>query len=259
MEESAKKIFLNVKSRVQLEKRIIKEKQNLPDIPKEIRNISVSFPTPSRPSEIPLKAVDVCKSYPNVEVLKNITFSIRRGEKVALIGKNGVGKSTLLKILVDIIDPDSGQVIYGDNLKLGYYSQEFETFDFEERVLEMAQRKCDLDESKLRALLARFLFDRNKILQKIGTLSGGEKTRLAIALLVMYNYNLLILDEPTTYLDPMSQRLILEALKEYKGAMIIVSHNPQFISELSPGRVIILPSGKVDFWFDEYLPKVSET
>src|SRR5258708_29388545 len=114
-------------------------------------------------------------------------------------------------------------------------------------------------EGYARAFLGRYMLGGNKIYQKIETLSGGEKTRLAICLLTAKNYNILILDEPTTYLDVLSQRVILEALKEYKGAMLIVSHTPEFIIELQPKRAYLFPEERTLFWENSLVEKVSIT
>ena len=140
---------------------------------------------------------------------------------------------------------DEGEIIRDEKLSIGYYSQEFETFDFKKTLLETMKDKCFLPEGAIRAHLGRFLFSGDMVFQKVASLSGGEKTRLSIALLLVQNFNLLILDEPTTYLDVLSQRLILEALKLYKGAMIIVSHTPEFIDELKPTRKFYLPENKM--------------
>ena len=160
------------------------------------------------------------------------------------MGANGAGKSTLIKILMDLITPDSGEIIKDENLKIGYYSQEFETFDFNKTLMEVMKETYQMTEEKIRPHLGRFLFGRDMVNQKIGTLSGGEKTRLSIAIILAYDYNLLILDEPTTYLDVLSQRLILEALKPYQGAMIVVSHTPEFIQELMVDRKLFLPENR---------------
>jgi ATPase subunit of ABC transporter with duplicated ATPase domains len=188
----------------------------------------------------------LCKAYGDKKVLVNIDFNIKRGERIALMGQNGAGKSTLIKIFMDMITADSGELYKDDKIKIGYYSQEFETFDMEKNLLDTVRDKCEMAEPQLRCLLGRFLFPGQKVFQKVATLSGGEKTRLSIATLLAKNYNLLILDEPTTYLDVLSQRLILEALKFYKGAMIIVSHNPEFIEELNPSRKFWLAENRME-------------
>lgn len=235
-----------VRQRIQLEKRIEKLENSLPPMPLEAKKIKMQLPEPAWVGELPLMAENLSKSYGNKKVLKDVCFDIRRGERIVIIGQNGAGKSTLIKILMGILIPDSGEIIKDDKLKVGYYSQEFESFDFNKTLLETVKEKCDIGEQALRSLLGRFLFSGEKVFQKVGSLSGGEKTRLSIATLLAKNYNLLILDEPTTYLDVLSQRLILDALKAYKGAMIIVSHTPEFIEELKPSRKFLLPENKME-------------
>jgi ATPase subunit of ABC transporter with duplicated ATPase domains len=234
-----------VRQRIQLEKRIEKMEENLPEMPLEAKKIKMQLPEPAWMGELPIIAENISKSYGTKKVLKNVNFDIKRGERIALMGPNGAGKSTLIKILLGMLSPDSGEILRDEKLKIGYYSQEFETFDFEKNLLETVKEKCEMPEGQLRSLLGRFLFSGEKVFQKISTLSGGEKTRLSIATLLAKNYNLLVLDEPTTYLDVLSQRLILEALKSYKGSMILVSHTPEFVEELKPERKFFLPENKM--------------
>ncbi len=144
------------------------------------------------------------------------------------------------------------------SLKIGYYSQEFETLDLRKTLLETMEERYSMREETARGFLARFLFAGNKIYQKIETLSGGEKTRFSIALLMLEDYNLLVLDEPTTYLDVLSQRIILEALKNYKGSMIVVSHTEEFIKELHPDKALLLPENRFVEFTPELLDRVSE-
>ena len=246
-----------VRARVRLERRIEKLKVNLPDLPREVKSIKIKIPDPAPVGELPIRVINVCKSYGEKLVLDNINFSIKRGERIVFVGPNGSGKSTLLKILVGEIKADSGEIIRNPSLKYGYYSQEFETFDMQKTVLETMIDDCRRGEDFARPFLGRFMFLGNKVFQKVETLSGGEKTRLAIAILAGHDYNLLILDEPTTYLDTISQRVILEALKSYKGAMIIVSHLEEFVKELQPSRVLFLPENNFTFWSEDYLELVN--
>ncbi len=256
LEEAIKKV--GVKQRINLQNRVARMKEKLPDLPPEVRAIKFKLPDPATVGSLPIKASGICKSYGDKNILKDINLTIERGEKVALIGPNGVGKSTLIKILMGILEPDSGEVLKDPNLKVGYYSQEFETMDFNKTILELARGDLNLPDSIVRPILGRFLFSSQKVNQKIGTLSGGEKTRLSIALFLLQDYNLLILDEPTTYLDVMSQNIILQVLKEYKGALLIVSHTEEFIKQLNPQRALLLPENYFDFWSEDFLEKVSQ-
>ena len=235
-----------VRQKINLANRIEKLEAALPEAPMASKKLKMQLPEPAWVGEIPLMAQNICKSYGFKKILTNVCFDIKRGERISISGQNGAGKSTLIKILMGMLKHDTGDIIKDDKLNVGYYSQEFETFDFEKTLYETVKDKCQMGERELRTLLGKFLFTGDKVFQKIGSLSGGEKTRLSIATLLAKNYNLLVLDEPTTYLDVLSQRLILEALKSYKGAIIIVSHTPEFITELKPSRRFLLPENKME-------------
>jgi ATP-binding cassette, subfamily F, member 3 len=258
MEKGLHKLTKSTKAKVKQRKRIEKAVEELPEAPPEIRKISIKLPEPANVGEVPLKVTNIHKSYGDHKVLKDVSLTIMRGERVALIGPNGAGKSTFIKILMGNLEPDSGQIYKNENLNIGYYSQEFETFDMSKTVIDLFTEMTHQNEGFSRAFLGRYMFAGNKIYQNIETLSGGEKTRLSIAILTAKNHNLLILDEPTTYLDVLSQRIILEALKEYKGAMLLVSHTPEFVTELRPNRAALFPEEKIVYWDDSLVNKVSE-
>lgn len=235
-----------------------RERENLPQLPPEVRKITIKLPEPVKVGELPIRAIGVTKSYDSLKVLQDVNFTIIRNERIALIGANGTGKSTFIKILMDMIKPDSGEVVRNDQLEVGYYSQEFETFDFNKTVIDTFTEETKKDSGFARAFLGRYMLIGNKAFQRVGSLSGGEKTRLAIAVLTGKDTNLLILDEPTTYLDIMSQRVILESLKEYKGTMIIVSHTPEFIKELNPDKAFLFPEERMVLWDDNLLGRIEE-
>ncbi len=248
---------VGVKQRIALQNRIAKLQENLPELPKELRSLKMRLPEPAHVGELPIMIKDIDKSYEGKPVLYDVSLSIKKGERVALIGPNGAGKSTFIKAALGVLEPDSGNVIKDDNLKIGYYSQEFEQFDFSQNLFEFVTEKTHQPEWLVRGILGKFMFSGDKIYQNISTLSGGEKTRLAIALLLADNNNLLVLDEPTTYLDVMSQRVILESLKVYTGAMLIVSHTPEFIRELNPSRALFLPANRILYWDPEMAEQVA--
>lgn len=247
-----------VRQRTMLKHRIEKLEQNLPALPKEIQKIKITLPTPAHIGELPLIIENVSKSFGNLQVLSEVSFYVRRGERIALIGPNGAGKSTLIKIALGLINPDSGNVVRNEKLQIGYYSQEFETLNMDRTLIDEIEEVACVSEITARKVLGKFMFSGSKVYQKIMTLSGGEKTRLSIALLLLHNYNLLVLDEPTTYLDVMSQRVILDALKIYTGTMIIVSHTKEFITELEPTRALFLPQNKIKYWEKEMAESVGE-
>lgn len=263
MEESMKILYKykskkGVRQRVILSRRIERAKENLPQLPPDLRRIVLNLPNPDPMGEVAIEAIGLIKSFESNLVLDGVDLVIQRGQKISLIGPNGSGKSTLIKILMGLLKPDSGQIMKDDRLKIGYYSQESDTLNRSQSLLEIIMDASRLNETGARSLLARFLFPGDRVLQKVETLSGGEKTRLAIAKLLLQPYNLLILDEPTTYLDVLSQRIILEGLKTYQGAVLIVSHTEEFIRELNPDKYLLLPENKFDFWQPEILERVGE-
>ena len=236
------------RARRSVQTRIDRIKEALPELPKELAHIKFVLPDPIRTSEIPIRAINIAKTYKGKDILSGVSLSIRRGERIALYGPNGAGKSTFIKILMGIIKPDVGEIQRDPDLNIGYYSQEFETFDFNKTIMETVESKCSMATNLVLPILAKFNFPSRRIGQTIGTLSGGEKTRLSIALLMLQKHNLLILDEPTTYLDVVSQKIILEALKRYKGSMLFVSHTEEFVEGLTPNRVMSLPENKIKYW-----------
>lgn len=236
------------RARSNVQNRIERIKEALPELPPEIRNIKFTLPDPLHIGEIPVSARNISKSFGEETILSDVSLSIRRGERIALYGPNGAGKSTFIKILMGRLEPDTGEIVKDKALHIGYYSQEFETFDFTKTILQTIEERCSLSLSQIRPIISKFNFPGQRIHQTVGSLSGGEKTRLSVALLMLQNYNLLILDEPTTYLDIQSQKVILEALKSYKGAMLFVSHTEEFVEGLSPSRVLRLPQNSVEHW-----------
>jgi ATPase subunit of ABC transporter with duplicated ATPase domains len=171
---------------------------------------------------------------------------------VVVLGLNGAGKTTLLRILADLEPPDTGQVNPGHGLRLGYYAQEHETLEPGATVLaNLASAAPDLPEVDQRKVLGSFLFSGDTAQQLAGTLSGGEKTRLALARLVVSSANVLLLDEPTNNLDPASREQVLSALRSYKGAIVLVTHDEGAVAALDPERVLLLPDGVEDHWSEE--------
>lgn len=263
MEESMVKIARysskkGVRVKTRLRHRLEDAKASLPSLPPEIKGIKIQLPEPARVGEIPIIAKGITKSFGDKAIFRNLDFSIRRGEKVALLGPNGVGKTTLIKVLIGEHEADAGNIKRNEALKVGYYSQEFDNFEMDKSVLATFCEKVERMEAYARPFLGRFNLSGNKVNQSVGSLSGGEKTRLAIAMLCGRDYNMMVLDEPTTYLDVMSQRIILEAIKSYKGTLLLVSHTEQFVRELLPDKVFLMPEGKSDYWDEKYLDRVGE-
>ncbi|WP_349827893.1 ABC-F family ATP-binding cassette domain-containing protein [Brevibacterium litoralis] len=220
----------------------------------------LKFPTPAASGRVPLTAEGLSKSYGSTEVFTGVDLAIDRGARVVILGFNGAGKTTLLKLLAGQEEPDSGEVIPGHGLKLGYYAQEHETLDHDRTVLEnMRSASPDLDDTAVRTVLGSFLFTGDDVHKPAGVLSGGEKTRLALATLVVSGANVLLLDEPTNNLDPASREEILGAIRRYEGAIVLVTHDEGAVSALDPDRVLLLPDADEDIWNDSYLDLVTMT
>jgi ATPase subunit of ABC transporter with duplicated ATPase domains len=222
------------------------------------RVAKLRFPVPLPCGRTPLSAAGLSKCYGSLEVFTDVSLAIDRGSRVVVLGLNGAGKTTLLRILSGTEKPDTGKVTPGHGLRLGYYAQEHETLDTEGTVLEnMRTASPDLKDSEQRRVLGSFLFSGDDVDKPVGVLSGGEKTRLALALLVVSGANVLLLDEPTNNLDPASREEILAALRRYQGAIVLVTHDEGAVYALSPERVIVLPEGTEDTWSDDFADLVA--
>jgi ATPase subunit of ABC transporter with duplicated ATPase domains len=216
------------------------------------------FPTPAACGKTPLRAQELSKSYGSLEIFTDVDLAIDKGSRVVILGLNGAGKTTLLRILGGIDKADTGEILPGHGLRLGYYAQEHETLDPQRTVLEnMKSAAPDLMETETRKVLGSFLFSGDTVNQPAGTLSGGEKTRLALATLVVSAANVLLLDEPTNNLDPASREEVLAALRSYEGAIVLVTHDEGAVEALNPERILLLPDGVEDLWNPDYADLVA--
>lgn len=216
------------------------------------------FPDPAPCGRVPLTAGGLSKSYGSLEVFTDVSLAVDRGSRVVVLGLNGAGKTTLLRILAGLEPPDTGEVTPGHGLRLGYYAQEHESLDLDATVLENLRHAApDLDDTRVRTVLGSFLFSGDDAAKPARVLSGGEKTRLALAILVVSSANVLLLDEPTNNLDPASRGEVLRALRTYAGAVVLVTHDEGAVAALAPERVLLLPDGDEDLWSEEYLELVS--
>lgn len=230
----------------------------LEDVRQVDRVAKLRFPTPAPCGRTPLQASDLSKSYGSLEIFTAVDLAIDRGSKVVVLGLNGAGKTTLLRMLAGVDAPDTGQVEPGHGLRIGYYAQEHETIDVERSVLQnMVSSSPNLTETEARKVLGSFLFTGDDAHKPAGVLSGGEKTRLALAMIVVSGANVLLLDEPTNNLDPASREEILDALAHYEGAVVLVSHDEGAVEALNPERVLIMPDGTEDHWNRDYLDLIS--
>jgi ATPase subunit of ABC transporter with duplicated ATPase domains len=222
------------------------------------RVAKIKFPNPAPCGKTPLTATDLSKSYGSLEVFTGIDLAIDKGSQVVVLGLNGAGKTTLLRILAGLDEPDTGAVVAGHGLRIGYYAQEHETLDIGRSVLaNMKTAAPDLGDTEVRKILGSFLFSGDDVDKPAEVLSGGEKTRLALAMLVCSSANVLLLDEPTNNLDPASRAEVLSAIKRYAGAVVLVTHDEGAVDALDPDRVLLLPDGVEDLWSPEYADLVA--
>lgn len=201
-------------------------------------------------SKQPLKITDLSFKYDKTDsnnIIDHLNFELSRGEKFLIVGENGAGKSTLLKLIMGLLEPDSGYIKLGNKTDIGYYAQELEFLDNESTILDNLI-SMGYNQRQLRSILSKFLFYGNDVYKNVSVLSPGEKSRVALAKISLSGANMLLLDEPTNHLDPETQNLIAEVFKNYDGTMIVVSHNPEFVDNLGIERLLILPDGKISYY-----------
>ena len=220
---------------------------------------NLRFPDPAPCGKTPLMAEGLTKSYGSLEVFAGVDLAIDRGSRVVILGLNGAGKTTLLRLLSGVEQPDSGEIQPGHGLKIGYYAQEHEFIDQTSTVYENMRRAApdEFDDTDVRNVLGSFLFSGDDADKRASVLSGGEKTRLALATIVASAANVLLLDEPTNNLDPASREKILDALRTYEGAVVLVTHDEGAVTALDPDRVLLLPDGDEDLWSEDYIDLIS--
>jgi len=237
-----------------LDRRALRLESGLEETRQADRVARLRFPSPAPCGRTPLTAEGLTKSYGSLEVFSGVDLAVDRGSRVVILGLNGAGKTTLLRLLAGVEPADAGEVIPGHGLRLGYYAQEHETLDPARSVFENVRHTAPpaVTDAELRRMLGSFLFGGGRIDQLAGTLSGGEKTRLALASLVVSSANVLLLDEPTNNLDPASRAEVLKALHNYEGAIVLVTHDPGAVDALSPDRVVLMPDGVEDSWSNDF-------
>ncbi|MEG8945838.1 ABC-F family ATP-binding cassette domain-containing protein [Rosettibacter firmus] len=232
------------------------------EILEEEKKIEIKFPEPPKSGAIPLELINVSKCYNNNEVLKDINIKIERGEKIAIVGPNGAGKTTLAKIIGNKIDITSGKVIYGYNTLISYYEQEVaDSLNPDLDLIDTLEEINDeLTPGQIRNLLGAFLFSGDDVFKKVKVLSGGEKSRIALARLLLTKSNLIILDEPTNHLDYNSKEILQKALVDFTGTLIIVSHDIDFLKPIV-NKVYEIRNHKLKVYYggiEYYLQKRNE-
>jgi ATPase subunit of ABC transporter with duplicated ATPase domains len=244
-----------------VEKRIARLDSDRVHAPKATKTMAVRFPDPPPCGETVITAEHLCKGYGGPPVFEDVSFDLGRGERLLVLGLNGAGKTSLLRILAGETMADLGQFRFGHQVTCGYYAQEHDNLDPNASLLDNLRDEVplgvNLTETELRGLLGMMGLSGEKVFQDAGTLSGGEKTKLALAMLMVGRNNLLLLDEPTNNLDPPSRQAVADALTAWKGAVIFVSHDTEFVLELEPTKVLLMPDGDVDYFSNEWLDLVS--
>ena len=244
-----------------VEKRITRLENQRVRGPQATKTMAVRFPDPPKCGETVIRASGICKAYGGPTVFEDIGFDLGRGERLLVLGLNGAGKTSLLRILAGETEADIGDFEFGYQVHAGYYAQEHDNLMTHESLLtnirDAVPQGMNLGETKLRGLLGMFGLSGEKVFQDAGTLSGGEKTKLALAMLMVGRNNMLLLDEPTNNLDPPSREAVANALVDWPGAIILVSHDTDFVRELAPTKVLLMPDGDVDYFSESWLELVS--
>ena len=244
-----------------MEKKIARLESTKVKAPKNTKSFNVRFPPPPPCGETVITAEALCKGYAGVTVFEDIDFDLGRGERLLVLGLNGAGKTSLLRILAEETAADLGDFEFGYQVQAGYYAQEHDNLQAHETLLtnlrDSIPAGVEMTDTHLRGLLGMFGISGDKVFQDSGTLSGGEKTKLALAMLMTGKNNLLLLDEPTNNLDPPSREAVANALMDWPGAIIFVSHDEEFVRELAPTKVLLMPDGDVDYFSEEWLDLVS--
>jgi ATPase subunit of ABC transporter with duplicated ATPase domains len=225
------------------------------------RQLRVKFPEPPPCGATVIRAEHMSKAYGGPAVFEDVSFDLGRGERLLVLGLNGAGKTSLLRILAGETTANLGDFEFGHQVNVGYYAQEHDNLRADQSLLDNIRAEVPaglmFTETQLRGLLGMMGLTGEKVYQASGTLSGGEKTKLALAMLMVGRNNLLLLDEPTNNLDPPSRQAVADALTGWKGSIIFVSHDTEFVEQLQPTKVLLMPDGQVDYFSADWLDLVS--
>jgi ATPase subunit of ABC transporter with duplicated ATPase domains len=241
-----------------IEKRIARIEAGGVEARRADRRVAVRFPAPPPPGRTVLEAGGLAVRYGALEVFRDVDLAVERGERLLIMGLNGAGKTSLLKVLAGQRAPDEGSFALGHHVVAGYYAQEHEGIEAGRSVLDhLREQAPTAPDTLLRSIVGSMGLVGDKVHQDAGTLSGGEKTKLALGILVAGRHNLLLLDEPTNNLDPGSREAVAEGLRDWPGSIVLVSHDAPFVRDLAPDKVLLMPEGTLDLWSDDYLDLVA--
>jgi ATPase subunit of ABC transporter with duplicated ATPase domains len=240
-----------------LEKRIVRIEANGVQARQADRTVAVRFPPPPPPGRTVLEGHGLAVRYGALEVFRDVDLAVERGERLLIMGLNGAGKTSLLRVLAGERQPDEGGFTLGHHVVAGYYAQEHEGIHAGRTILEhLREQVPEAQDTVLRGIVGAMGLVGDKVHQDAGTLSGGEKTKLALGILVAGRHNLLLLDEPTNNLDPGSRVAVAEGLRDWPGSIVLVSHDADFVRDLAPSKVLLMPEGSLDHWSNDYLELV---
>jgi ATPase subunit of ABC transporter with duplicated ATPase domains len=239
-----------------LDRKVTKLEASRTEVIRRERKVAFKLPTPARSGAVPLVVKDLAVRYGPHKVLHGVSFSVDRGDRVVVVGRNGAGKSSLLRCLAQTQDTSGGAAEPGYGVTVGYFAQEHEQIDPDRSALENIDDSVLVKDAERRALLGSFGLKGETALQLPGSLSGGERARLSLAMLAAGQANLLILDEPTNNLDPASVEAVGAMLSQWKGSIVAVSHDRPFVAALAPTHALHLPQERYSFWREEYLDDV---
>lgn len=234
------------------------EKMELVDPPKHKSKVRIKFDSARPSGKEVLILKDLAVGYPDKTMLKDISFQINKGDRVAIIGQNGIGKSTLLKTVMKQLPVKSGVIKYGASLDIGYYDQELQGLDYSKTVIDTIwDRHKEMNEKDIRSILASFLFTAKDIDKKVSQLSGGQRARLTLTVLSMEHNNFLLMDEPTNHLDLDAKEVLEKALADYDGTLLFVSHDRYFINELA-NKIVVAKDGHAKIYEGNYTYYLNE-
>lgn len=244
--EQASRTNHKLKKMGQSRKKLLDKKlEELETVEEKYKTVTMKVEPLERSGKIPIEVNHLTFHYPNKSNLYyNLSFQLQRGEKFLIVGENGVGKSTLLKLIMKQLNPIQGEIEYGYHASIAYYAQELEILDEEKTILENIDNP-NYNDQELRTFLGNFLFSNDDVFKKVKVLSPGEKARVALCKILIQRTNIIILDEPTNHFDPETQKVIGDNFKNYTGTLLVVSHNPSFVEQIGITRMLVLPQGKV--------------